>query len=124
MRSVLFAASEGVPYIKSGGLADVAYSLPIALKEAGDEVALEAIDRACHYLAIGAGSMINALSPDCVIFGGGVIEALGDLFLEKILAEIDHYAMPAIRPSVEIFKASLGDYSNIYGSLALIKGAK
>ena len=95
-----------------------------AAVEAGDEVALEAIDRACHYLAIGAGSMINALSPDCVIFGGGVIEALGDLFLEKILAEIDHYAMPAIRPSVEIFKASLGDYSNIYGSLALIKGAK
>ena len=95
-----------------------------AAVEAGDEVALEAIDRACHYLAIGAGSMINALSPDCVIFGGGVIEALGDLFLEKILAEIDHYTMPAIRPSVEIFKASLGDYSNIYGSLALIKGAK
>ena len=95
-----------------------------AAVEAGDEVALEAIDRACHYLAIGAGSMINALSPDCVIFGGGVIEALGDLFLEKILAEIDRYAMPAIRPSVEIFKASLGDYSNIYGSLALIKGAK
>lgn len=95
-----------------------------AAVEAGDEVALEAIDRACHYLAIGAGSMINALSPDCVIFGGGVIEALGDLFLEKILAEVDHYTMPAIRPSVEIFKASLGDYSNIYGSLALIKGAK
>ena len=95
-----------------------------AAVEAGDEVALEAIDRACHYLAIGAGSMINALSPDCVIFGGGVIEALGDLFLEKILAEIDRYAMPAIRPSVEIMKASLGDYSNIYGSLALIKGAK
>ena len=95
-----------------------------AAVEAGDEVALEAIDRACHYLAIASGSMINALSPDCVIFGGGVIEALGDLFLEKILAEIDRYAMPAIRPSVEIFKASLGDYSNIYGSLALIKEAE
>ncbi|MBQ9457889.1 MAG: ROK family protein [Bacilli bacterium] len=89
-----------------------------------DQVALEAIDQACHYLAIGAGSMINALSPDCVIFGGGVIEALGDLFMEKILAEIDKYAMPAIRPSVEIMKASLGDYSNIYGALAMIKDAE
>ena len=89
--------------------------------EAGDQVALEAIDRACHYLAIAAGSMISALSPDAVIFGGGVMEALGDLFLEKILAEIDKFAMPAIRPGVEVLKASLGDYSNIYGSLALIK---
>ncbi len=95
-----------------------------AAVEAGDEVALEAIGRACHYLAIASGSMINALSPDCVIFGGGVMEALGDLFLEKILAELDRYAMPAIRPSVEVFKASLGDYSNIYGSLALIKDAE
>lgn len=92
--------------------------------EAGDEVALEAIDHACHYLAIAAGSMANAISPDCIVFGGGVIEALGDLFLEKILAKIDRYIMPAIRPSVEIRKASLGDYSNVYGSLALIKNAE
>lgn len=95
-----------------------------AAVEAGDPVALEAIDRACHYLAVASGSMINALSPDCVIYGGGVMEALGDLFLEKIISEIDAFAMPAIRPSVEIRKASLGDYSNIYGSLALIKMAE
>lgn len=95
-----------------------------AAVEANDLVALEAIDRACHYLAVATGDMINALSPDCVVFGGGVMEALGDLFLEKILAEVDKYAMPAIRPSVEIKKAALGDYSNIYGSLALIKAAK
>lgn len=95
-----------------------------AAVDAGDKVALEAIDRACHYLAIATGNIINALSPDCVIYGGGVIEALGDLFLEKILAEVDAYTMPSIRPSVEIKKASLGDYSNIYGSLALIKDAE
>ncbi|MBO6286217.1 MAG: ROK family protein [Bacilli bacterium] len=95
-----------------------------AAYEAGDRVTIEAIDRACHYLAIGTGNMINAISPDCVIYGGGVIEAMGDVFLEKVLAEVDRYTMPSIRPSVEIKKASLGDYSNIYGSLALIKNAE
>ena len=95
-----------------------------AAVEAGDKVALEAIDRACHYLAVGAGSLISALSPDCVVFGGGVMEALGDLFMEKILAEVDKYAMPSIRPHVDLKKAALGDYSNIYGSLALIKQAE
>ena len=95
-----------------------------AAVEAGDQVALEAIDQACHYLAIATGSMVNALSPDCVIYGGGVMEALGDLFLSKILAEVDSYIMPAIRSSVEIKVAALGDYSNIYGSLALIKNAE
>ena len=53
--------------------------------EAGDKVAEEAVDRACHWLAVAAGNLINTISPDLVLFGGGVIEALGDLFLGKIL---------------------------------------
>ena len=37
---ILFATSECAPFSKSGGLADVAYSLPPALKEAGNEIAI------------------------------------------------------------------------------------
>ena len=37
---ILYVSSECAPFSKSGGLADVAYSLPIALKEAGNETAV------------------------------------------------------------------------------------
>lgn len=37
---VLFAASEAVPFVKTGGLGDVAGSLPVALKEAGAKVSV------------------------------------------------------------------------------------
>ena len=98
-----------------------------ALKKAlaaKDPVAMEAVDRACHYLAIATGNMINTISPDLVIYGGGIIEAMGDLFLSKILAEVDRYCMTAIRPTVDIKNAALGDESVIYGALALIEEGK
>ena len=90
--------------------------------EAGDKVTIEAVDRACHYLAIATGNMINVISPDLVLYGGGVIEAMGEVFLEKILAELDRYCMTSIRPTVDVKIASLGDDSILYGDLALIKG--
>ena len=90
--------------------------------EAGDAVAVEAVDRACHYLAVATGNLINTLSPDLVLYGGGVIEAVGDIFLEKVLKEVDRYCMTAIRPTVDIKIAELGDDSILYGDLALIKG--
>ena len=90
---------------------------------AKDPVAMEAVDRACHYLAVATGNMINTISPDIVVYGGGVFEAVGDLLLKKVLAEVDRYCMPSIRPTVEIKNASLGDDSVIYGALALVEDA-
>jgi glucokinase len=90
--------------------------------EGGDQVAMEAVDRACHWLAVATGNLINTISPDLVLYGGGVIEALGDLFLRKILAEVNRYCMPTIRSTVELKTASLGDDSILYGDLAMIKG--
>lgn len=85
-----------------------------------DVVATEAVDRACHYLAVATGNMINTISPDIVVYGGGVMEAVGDVFMEKILAEVDRYCMPSIRSTVELKAAALGDDSVIYGALAMI----
>ena len=89
---------------------------------ADDTVAMEAVDRACHYLAIATGNMINTISPDVVVYGGGVMEAVGPAFLEKILKEVDLYCMPSIRSTVELKVAALGDDSILYGALAMIEG--
>ena len=89
---------------------------------AGDKVAWEAVDRSCHYLAVATGTMINTFSPDLILYGGGVIEAVGEIYLEKILSEVDRYCMPQIRSTVDLEIAELGDDSILYGDLAMIKG--
>ena len=91
---------------------------------AEDRVAQEAVDRSCHYLAVATGTLINIFSPDLVLYGGGVIEAVGDQFLEKILLEVDRYCMPEIRSTVELKNASLGDDSVLFGALALMEEAE
>jgi glucokinase len=92
--------------------------------EKEDKVAMEAVDRACHFLAIASGNMINTISPDIIVYGGGVMEAVGDIFMEKILAEVDRYCMPSIRSTVELKKAALGDDSILYGALSMINDQK
>ena len=77
---------------------------------------------ACHWLAVATGNMINTISPDLILYGGGVIEAAGDVFLKKILDELDRYCMPQIRSTVDVVTAGLGDDSILYGDLAMIKG--
>ena len=89
-----------------------------------DKVAVEAVDRACHYMAVATGSLINIFSPDLIVYGGGIMESCGDIFLEKVLDEVDKYCMPSIRPTVELKCASLGDDSVIYGALAMIVEAE
>ena len=97
--------------------------LKSALEEK-DPVATEAVDRACHYLAIATGNLINTFSPQIVVFGGGVIESCGDAFIERITAQVDKYCMPSIRDSVVLKNASLGDDSVLYGALSMILDSK
>ncbi len=92
--------------------------------EHNDRVTMEAIERACYYLAIGTGNLINTLSPEVVIYGGGVVEATGDMIRDRVAESVDRYCMPSIRATVELKTAELGDDSNIYGSLAMIHEAE
>ncbi len=123
---ILNQASRGRECMLTDNITDGVFKSKMLKKAlaANDPVTVEAVDRACHYLAVATGNMINTISPDIVVYGGGVMEACGDIFLEKILKEVDRYCMPSIRNTVDLKAAALGDDSILYGALAMIEAKR
>jgi glucokinase len=92
------------------------------LKEAydkNDKVVKESVDRAAEYLGVGIANLINIFDPEAIVFGGGVIEELGDVILPIVKEKASRYAMRSIFENVKFEKAKLGDDAGIMGAFVL-----
>jgi glucokinase len=83
-----------------------------------DQLVIETIIEAAHYLGLGLASAINLLNPSRIILGGGVIEAV-DLLLEIAAGRARREALATPGKRVEIVKAKLGDNSGVVGAAIL-----
>ncbi|MBI1926875.1 ROK family protein [Candidatus Poribacteria bacterium] len=77
--------------------------------------------RAGKYLGIGVASIVNFLNPEMIVLGGGVIEAMGDSFVERIRKVAAKYALPNTMTGVQIVTAKLGDNAGVIGSAVLAR---
>ena len=82
---------------------------------AGDPVALAAFERTGDWLGAGIASLSVVLDPECVIMGGGVIDA-GEILLKPIREGVARY-MPFAgkHPYPEIIAATLGNEAGLVG---------
>ena len=100
---------QGETVIRSGILADAI--------QKKDELTIEIIKEAGDYLGRALGSILNFYNPDCIILGGGVIEAV-DLLFETAVhrARTTALSSPSKTP---ILRAKLGDFSGVVGAACL-----
>lgn len=84
----------------------------------GDPVAVHLVDDAARALGAGVGGVVNLLSPDVVVVGGGVAQALGEPFIERIWEIAQRYTLPGAADGVKCVPAALGDDSGIIGCAA------
>lgn len=101
---------EGDTIIRSGVLAD-------AIQQK-DQLVIEAVSEAGNYLGYGLASILNFYNPECLILGGGVIEAI-DLLFETAVhhARIATLSLPA--KHTPILRTKLGDFSGVVGAACL-----
>ena len=89
----------------------------------GDKFVDKVIEGAAEYIGIGIANLVNILSPEVVVVGGGVIEALADEMMSVIVETAQDYAMPGTLKGVEIIASKLGDSAGITGGAVLARRA-
>ncbi|MEA3336080.1 MAG: ROK family protein [Chloroflexota bacterium] len=88
--------------------------------KAGDEVMIEVIGKAQYYLGLLSANLVDFMDPEMLVFGGGVVEALGESFLEPIRTTARSYFLQQRdMDKVKFAPATLGDYAGVLGAAML-----
>ena len=86
----------------------------------GNEKALAFWKRIGAHLGIGLVGVVNFLSPDIIVIGGGVANA-GKVLFESVRLIVKNRAMKIQSAHVKIVKAKLGDDAGLIGAAILAK---
>jgi glucokinase len=96
-----------------------------ALAEAwnkGDPLVTEVMSRAQWYLGLHTASIVNMIDPEMIVFGGGVVEAMGKELLVPIrVTARQYFIQQAGAEKVQIVLAKLGDYAGVLGAAVLAR---
>ena len=120
---VALATREDAPYIKEtcGADIDKVRSGVIAKAvEKGEKMVEGVVRKAAYYTGIAVANLINILSPQAVVLGGGLVEAMQDLYMEEVTRAVKEHAMPFLRKGVRIVPAKLGDNAVVLGAAHMI----
>jgi glucokinase len=104
------AAGTDLSNIRSGVLA--------ASVEAGDEVVERILRDAARLIGWTCAGVVNLLAPDRLVLGGGLVEALPELFREEVDRSVRARVMPAYRDTFTVVVAKLGDDATAIGAAA------
>jgi len=86
----------------------------------GDSKVEDVVRKAAYYTGVAVANMINAVSPEAVVLGGGLVEALPELYLDEVQRAVKYHAMPFLRKGVRILPAKLGDDAVAMGAAHLM----
>jgi len=84
--------------------------------EAGDKAVEGIIKEAARYIGIAVGSVVNLLAPQMVVLGGGLVEAMPDLFVGQVARAANKRVMPAYKDTFKVVPAALKDDAGVLGA--------
>jgi glucokinase len=113
------ATKQWAPYLyKQVGtnVADIkSDELAQAIKH-GDDKVEELVRSRARIVGIVLANLVDFLSPEMVVLGGGLVEAMPELFIDEVGKGVRDFTIPAISKKVRVVPAKLGDFAVAAGA--------
>lgn len=110
---LLEIAGTSLDDIRSGALAEAV--------AAGDTVVESIVRQASRHLGTAVAAVVHLLAPDCVVLGGGLVEAMPRLIVSEVAAAAKKKLLPAYANTLVVVPAELGDDSTAMGAAAWVR---
>ncbi len=91
-----------------------------AIKQ-GDKFVEHIVEEAAKYTGVAVANLINILSPEVVVIGGGLMDALENEMLSVVVETAREHAFPGSDKGVKILPSKLGDDAGITGGAVLAR---
>ena len=85
----------------------------------GDDLTVEVVHDAAERLGVVLGGLVTALSLEKIILGGGLTEAIGDIWVEQVRAAVHRTVFPVTLREVEVVASQLEDNAGVVGAALL-----
>jgi glucokinase len=108
--NLLKACGTDISKITSGALAKAI--------EAGDKEIEEIVRRAATLLGCGVATVVHLLAPDIIVLGGGLVEAMPELYLETVRKSAMNRVLGPYKKSFKIVTAELEEDAGVMGAAA------
>jgi predicted NBD/HSP70 family sugar kinase len=102
-----------------GNLGALTVPMVVEAAQQGDRLALQALEVLGHHLGIGIASLVNALNPELVVFGG-ILSLASDYILPVVENEVQRRALRWNREAIKVVVAKHGQEACVMGGVARV----
>lgn len=109
---------EAPTLLKSAGtdLAEIRSKALAAAVKGGDEAVENVIRKAARTVGYSCVNLIHLLTPEVIVLGGGLVEALSEIYLEEVQKTVANNVLECYADTFEIKLAKLGDDAGAIGA--------
>jgi len=86
--------------------------------QAGDVMVEKIVRDAAHRIGYALCTVVHLLAPDLILLGGGLVEAMPDLFREEVETSLLANVFPVFRDTFRVTISQLGDDATVTGAAA------